>query len=206
MHTAEADIRLRAQYLAEAQRALSAGPTSPRKSLGIRVGGDEDGVRRSHDHDLISRFQREENIQESVRDMLTRAKLMYRKYPSWSRDGQLDHRLEEVKGAVAFQSAYLAVSPPVGLMTRLASMSFTNPLSPLWMQRSETVPRTDQELTSNPTLVIYGDRDRFISYRKMHDWTRQLSGLEASQFRHIEVPEAGHFWTESVVVYQRESY
>ncbi|KAH8160104.1 hypothetical protein CIB48_g8143 [Xylaria polymorpha] len=40
IHTAEADIRLRAQHLAEAHlNAQSAGPTSPRKSLGVRVEG-----------------------------------------------------------------------------------------------------------------------------------------------------------------------
>ncbi|KAI3322632.1 hypothetical protein HD806DRAFT_108877 [Xylariaceae sp. AK1471] len=209
IHTAEADIRLRAQHLAEAQSALFTGPTSPRKSLGIRIGGDGDDSRRSHDRNSVFGFQREERIQESVRDLLVRAKLVYRDYPSWSRgaqpDNRMDHCLENVDGAVAFRSAYLVVSPPVGLVTRLATMSFTNPLSSSWMPFwSETVPYTDHELTSNPTLVIYGDQDRFISYRKMREWTRQLSGAGASRFQHIEVPGAGHFWTESDVIYQRE--
>lgn len=217
IHTAEADIRMRAQHLAEAQNALSADPASPRKSLGIRVGGDEDGTRKSHDRSLMFEYQREERIRESVRDLLARAKLVYRGYPRWSRDGELghdemDHCLEKVEGEhVTFQSAYLAVSPPVGLVTRLATMSFTNLLPSSWhpwMPRFGAVARpgsvTDHELISHPTLVVYGGQDGFISYRKMHEWTRQLSGAEGSQFRHVEVAGAGHFWAENNVIYQRE--
>ncbi|KAI1167091.1 Alpha/Beta hydrolase protein [Nemania serpens] len=219
IHTAEADIRLRAQHLAEAQNAQRAGPASPRKSLGIRVGGDEDGSRRSHDGNPTPEFQREERIRESVRHLLSRAKLVYRRSPHWSPSesepgNKTDHCLERVEGDdVAFRSAYLAVSPPVGLVTRLATLSFSNPLPTSWMRRPgghavAAAPGRDESgvehavLSRNPTLVVYGDQDGFIGYRKMREWTGQLEAADASKFRHVEVPGTGHFWVESEAVYQ----
>ncbi|KAI0903489.1 Alpha/Beta hydrolase protein [Ustulina deusta] len=206
VHTAEADIRLRAEHLAEAQNLKPVGPTSPRRSLGVRFGGDEDSSRRSHDRgNPISECQREEGIQESVRSLLSRAKLVYRKSPRWSCqrevDNKMHHCLEKVGGDVAFQSAYLAVSPPFGLITRLATMSFPGPWSSSWMRRSSPVT-DDTPLASSPTLVIYGDQDGFISYSGIREWARQLSDADTSQFHHVEVAGAGHFWTESDVVHR----
>ncbi|TGJ81702.1 hypothetical protein E0Z10_g7063 [Xylaria hypoxylon] len=211
VHTAEADIRLRAQHLAEAQNSQPFGPLSPRSSLGIRVGGDEDSSRRSHDGHPTHEFQREERIQESVRSLLSRAKLVHRRSPRWSREREVNdemhHCLEKVDRDVTFQSAYLAVSPPVGLVTGLATMSFSNPWPSSWIRRSRpaTPDRSvtdDASLMSNPTLVIYGDRDGFITYRKIREWTQQLSGADASQFQYLEVNGAGHFWAEGDVIYQ----
>lgn len=218
-HTAEADIRLRAQHLAEAQNTLFADPASPRSSLGIRVGGDEDGSPRGPDRQSISGFLREERIQESVRNLLAGAKLVYREYPSWSSRmeglpddsnnnyNRMDHCLEKVEGDVVFHSAYLVVSPPVGFVTRLATLAL-NPLSSSWMPWAETAAsrRDSRQLTLNPTLVVYGDRDGFMGLRKMREWTRQLSEVEASRFRYVEVAGAGHFWAESDVIYQREFF
>lgn len=216
IHTAEADIRLRAQHLAEAQNALIADPASRRKSLGRRIGGDEDISRRSHDGNATTtttpEFQREERIRESVRHLLARAKLVYRRSPHWSPSesgvpgNTTNHCLEKVEGDVAFRSAYLAVSPPVGLVTRLATLSFSNPLPTSWIRRpaaGKDESRAEQAvLARNPTLVIYGDQDGFIGYKKMREWTSQLEAAEASKFRHVEVPGAGHFWVESKTVYQ----
>ncbi|RYC63346.1 hypothetical protein CHU98_g2862 [Xylaria longipes] len=199
IHTAEADIRLRAQHLAEAYlNAQSAGPASPRKSLGVRVGGDEDTSRRSRDDHPMFEFHREERIRESVRNLLSRAQLVYRRSPRWVSGSEpsdgMDHCLEKVEGDVAFRSAYLAISPPVGFVTRLVTMSFPTP--------SSASVTGGVLFTSNPMLVVYGDQDGFISYRKIREWTRQLSRAEASRFRHVEVVGAGHFWAEGDVIYQ----
>ncbi|KAI0468557.1 Alpha/Beta hydrolase protein [Xylaria cf. heliscus] len=199
IHTAEADIRLRAQHLAEAHLdSQAAGPASPRKSLGIRVGGDEDTSRRNRDEHPILESNREERIRESVRNLLSRAQLVYRKSPRWTSgikpDGKMDQCLDKVEGHVMFKSAYLAISPPIGLVTRLATLSFSG---------LSSVPLTGDVLfTTNPTLVIYGDQDGLISYRRIHEWTRQLSGADASRFRYLEVRGAGHFWAEGDAIYQ----
>ncbi|RWA07994.1 hypothetical protein EKO27_g7109 [Xylaria grammica] len=189
IHTAGADIRLRAQHLAEAHNSQKLGPTSPRRSLGMRVGGDDDISGRSRDP---AEFQREERIRESVRGLLSRAKLVYRRSPRWPSeceiDAKMDHCLEKVEGNITFRSAYLAVSPPVGMEVGACHTGCTC--------------CDDALFTLNPTLVIYGDQDGLISYRKIREWIRQLSAVDASQFRYLEVAGAGHFWTEGDVIYQ----
>ncbi|KAI1355523.1 Alpha/Beta hydrolase protein [Xylaria sp. FL0043] len=207
VHTAEAEIRLRAQYLAETQVSQATLPLRPQD---VPLGGIEDVSEKSQDgsNNPSSGLQREERIARNVRKLLSCAKLERRKSSHFScqreDDSRIHHCLETVQGSVSFKAAYLAVSPPVGLVTRLATLSFPSPLPSSWARRStpttQTAPVADETpLASNPTLVIYGGRDGFISYGKMREWTRQLSG---SQFRHVEVAEAGHFWTENDVVYQ----
>lgn len=82
--SAAADIRLRAQHLAEKQNiilgsaraALSETPTSPRKAAfgGLRVGGDEDR-RRSQEHGRRSfSLDAEEKIRKGVAELMQRAK------------------------------------------------------------------------------------------------------------------------------------
>ncbi|GAP88103.1 putative prolyl oligopeptidase [Rosellinia necatrix] len=215
-HSAEADIRLRAQHLAEAWNADTASPASPRKSFGVRIGGEEDSSWRSQDSNGLSESQREERIRESVRHLLSRAKLDYRRSLHWSSQGErkneMDHCLEKVEGGVAFQSAYLIISPPVGIVTNLATMSFSNlfsnPFSSSWVWKTDThtqegsVANQMLPLTSNPTLAIYGGQDGFITDKKIREWTRQLSRAEASQFRYVQVSEAGHFWLEGRALHQ----
>lgn len=108
----------------------------------------------------------------------------------------MEHCLEKVEGDVVFRSAYLAISPPVGFVTRLATMSFSGPSSASIIG--------DVLFTLNPALVIYGDQDGFISHKKIHEWIQQLSSADASRFRHVEVRGAGHFWIEGDVIYQCE--
>lgn len=81
--SAAADIRLRAQHLAEKQNtilasaraALTDSPASPRRAaLGLRVGGDED-KRRSQDHGRRSfSIDAEDRIRKGVADLMQKAK------------------------------------------------------------------------------------------------------------------------------------
>lgn len=82
--SAAADIRLRAQHLAEKQNlilasaraALAESPTSPRRTAlgGLRVGGDED-KRRSQEHGRRSfSLDAEEKIRKGVAELMQRAK------------------------------------------------------------------------------------------------------------------------------------
>ncbi|OTB19182.1 hypothetical protein K445DRAFT_314055 [Daldinia sp. EC12] len=217
-HTAFADIRLRAQHLAEEQKAMSANPASPRKSLGMRVGGDEDLSPRFRDKQRAHSPDSEEKIRRGVREILSRSKFIHRRRNSPSTDQSTERDLEvpyleNVNHLIRFRPAYLLVSPPLGFITNLATMSFSS----LWpkkkkdepakshednTRREANEPEAEAKLTANPTLAIYGDQDSFLSIKKMRDWTTQLSNAEGSQFRYVEVSTAGHFWVEHGVSHE----
>ncbi|KAI0845456.1 Alpha/Beta hydrolase protein [Daldinia vernicosa] len=210
-HTAFADIRLRAQHLAEEQVTMFTTPASPRKSLGMRVGGDEDISPKARDKQRGHSPDPEEKIRRGVRDILSRSKFIHRRRntPPTDQDTGGDIEvpcLEHVNNLIRFRTAYLLVSPPLGFVTNLATMSFSN----LWAKkkggpakthedntkREESEVEAEAKLAANPTLAIYGDQDSFLSMKKMRDWATQLSGAEGSQFRYVEVSTAGHFWIE----------
>lgn len=221
-HSAFADIRLRAQHLAEQQIIIDTTPASPRKSLGMRVGGNEDASpQKAHEWLGIHSPDREERIRKGVKDLLSRSHLIHRKH-----DGniagisrELEHEvpcLGKLDDLVEFRSAYLVVSPPLGIVTNLATLNFSNPFSS-WSRRKRGGPSStkthggevgqeeteaEAKLMRNPTLAIYGDQDGLLSLRKARDWTKQLSSTEGSQFHHMEVSGAGHFWVEEGVLYE----
>ncbi|RYO90741.1 hypothetical protein DL763_005210 [Monosporascus cannonballus] len=221
VHTAAADIRLRAQHLAEQQNAMSNTPLSPRKSLGIRVGGQEGPGPNSHHRPGSFSYVREEGIRKGVKDLLSRTKIIHRRHRRKPSDQSqevehVEHCMEKVEAFTAFRSAYLLVSPPFGILTNLATMTLPNPFTS-WSRRASKardppvqdrhaaterreVSEDDDKFVSNPTLAIYGDRDGFLALKKMREWTARLSGLRGSLFRHIEVAGAGHFWMEGRVI------
>ena len=120
------------------------------------------------------------------------------------------------------QPAYLMVSPPVGLASNLATM--TVPL-PLFKRKERAVSDSDDEgaadrkLSSNPTLVVYGDADVFVSSKKIRQWTaklaeenRALSSTTSTNpipskptFESLEVATAGHFWAEGRTLYELQA-
>ena len=79
-----AEIRHRAEHLAATQNTVlgeariaathKEGVRSPRRSLGLRVGGDEDN-RKSHETPHVSfSFEAEERIRKGVADMVSKAR------------------------------------------------------------------------------------------------------------------------------------
>ncbi|KAI2601947.1 Alpha/Beta hydrolase protein [Hypoxylon sp. NC1633] len=220
-HTPFSDIRLRAQHLAEQQVIISAAPSSPRKSLGMRVGGDEDtySQQKTRDNPRAHSPDREERIRKGVKDLLSRSRLTHRKhdYNLAYQSGGIGEEayLGEVDNLIRFCSAYLLVSPPMGIVTNLVTMTFSNPLSNWSRRRGRALStsiqgrgaeqgkaETETKLMENPTMVVYGDQDGFLALKKMHDWTTQLSSTERSQFHYVEVSGAGHFWVEENVVHE----
>ncbi|KAH7018384.1 Alpha/Beta hydrolase protein [Microdochium trichocladiopsis] len=142
IHTAAADIRLRAQHLAEQQNKILSTPASPRKSLGMRVGGaDEDSPRKSHDKPRRSHsFDREEKIRKGVIELLERTKLIHhhhhhhRKHHAENEnkkptEDNVEKRMQVIDGMTTFHSAYLVISPPYGIVTNLATMTIPNPFA-----------------------------------------------------------------------------
>lgn len=215
VHSAAADIRLRAQHLAEQQYLLSASPASPRRSMGLRVGGDEDVTRKSHDISRPHTLDPEDKIRKGVKELLARTKRVHRnrRHKSSEDAGEVVHEEEcmvKLDGLQHYRSAYLLVSPPIGFMTNLATMSFANLFTsgPKKNGRSDHCATNtdgaagaaselpDSKFSRNSTLVIHGDQDGFIAHRKARDWATMLKSHQPSQFQHIVVARAGHFWAE----------
>ncbi|KAI1452035.1 Alpha/Beta hydrolase protein [Annulohypoxylon moriforme] len=225
-HTALADIRLRAQHLAEQQITMSTAPSSPRKSLGLRVGGDEDTLlSKTGEKTRSPSLDREERIRKGVKEILSRHRLIRRKNNSnsVSRSGRVEQEetfLGNVDNLIQFRCSFLLISPPLGIITNLATMSFSSPLAS-WSKRKRGLspPSTgnhgdntegdeteaEMKLVKNPTLVIFGDQDGFLAIRKMRDWIARLGNAEGSRFCHVEVSGAGHFWVEEGVAHELRS-
>ncbi|KAM0813939.1 hypothetical protein AB5N19_13941 [Seiridium cardinale] len=222
VHTDAADIRLRAQHLAEQQNRLSSGPASPRRSMGMRVGGDEDVSRKSHDipasHSLTDR---EDIIRKGVKDLLLRTKRVHKKHRHKPHEQaeEVIHEEEcmaKVEDLRHFRSAYLVVSPPVGFMTNLATMSFSGLFNGSVKKGGRNghgtahhdgagdsgLDTAELKFARNHTLAIYGTQDGFVTQRKIREWTSRLKSIDSTMFHDVEVAGAGHFWAEEGTVYQ----
>jgi len=102
--------------------------------------------------------------------------------------------LKAIPGAVdGLQIGYLLVSPLQGIINSLATLW----TSKCWRER-DSISEHEMKFTVDPTLAIFGDDDVFVSARRLRAWSEKLrvAGKEEGkcQFRHVEVPGAGHFW------------
>ncbi|KAK3989773.1 hypothetical protein QBC44DRAFT_81458 [Cladorrhinum sp. PSN332] len=216
-----AEIRLRAEHLADMQNTALASaraaaidrqaPPSPRKSLNLRVGGDESN-RKSHESHRPFSADLEEKIRHGIEELMAKTKKGQK--PASRGNGAVVDHLHAVPNLTVYRPAYLLVSPLQGVVRNLTTMSFPTPLSSmakkLWNQLParnkassggdaiQTVQpvsaETETKLVQNPTLAIYGDRDNFVSARKLRQWASRLEAITDSQFRAHEVSTASHFW------------
>lgn len=166
-----AEIRLRAQHLAETQNTIIAsaraaavdhlGPKSPRKGIGLRVGGDEEN-RKSHDSRRSFSAELEETVRHGVAELLAKTRKGHRRSQSGqsrpSRDvdrpaevseQSLEH-LPSLPGRTEFRSAYLLVSPLQGIITNLATMSLPSKLSGITTRLWDRSPGGNAKETSHP--------------------------------------------------------
>lgn len=163
--SAAADIRLRAQHLAEQQNVILASaraalmepssPMSPRRGTqGLRIGGDED-KRRSQDHGGRRSFavDAEEKVRAGVAELMKKTKMHqlhhHRKKGSQPKEkedsadkigeesdkGKEIDHLPPVAGLPSPLVAYLLVSPPVGWATNLMTLNLGSPVSGLFGKR-----------------------------------------------------------------------
>ncbi|KAK1753381.1 Alpha/Beta hydrolase protein [Echria macrotheca] len=229
-----AEIRQRAQHLAEMQNTVLGSARAAaiehqsgravRKSLGVRVGGDEDN-RKSHDSRRSFSVDLEDRLHRGMSDLKTKTRIGHKKRALseglGAQAGQSEaapdrgetESLARIPGRTIYRPAYLLVSPLQGVVTNLATMSLPSALSrrgPIrsfsWSSSSSSTPEKNEaseidhsreaelKLTLNPTLAIYGDRDGFVPVRKLRDWRSRLEAVPHSQFRAHEVSGAGHFW------------
>ncbi|KAF9869659.1 putative acid phosphatase [Colletotrichum karsti] len=232
--SAAADIRLRAQHLAEQQNVIlasarAAQSTSPRKKyLGMRVGGDEDSQRKSHDSKRSFSLDAEDKIRRGVNDLLAKTKRHHHHLHRHKDDVLPEEKeedtpapdapaaLEEVVGLTQMRTAYLLVSPLQGVITHLATMSFlpTSVGRGLFARapsksREQGAPTytsdhrqlSESKLVENPTLALFGDKDVFVPVAKLRSWVERLEHVDGSHFRGEEVASAGHFWAEGKVAH-----
>lgn len=150
-----AEVRLRAQHLAETQNLILASARaaavdtqksrSYRKSLGLRVGGDED-KRKSHDSKRSFSLDLEDRIHKGVMELKTKMAQRKRLVSADQGIGEsvqvppspnqatttpaptTPELLLPIEGRTTFCPAYLLVSPLQGVVTNLATMSFPSPL------------------------------------------------------------------------------
>lgn len=244
--SAAAEIRLRAKCLAEQQneimkknfaslvryhkqqrpRSLGADDIlrSPKMRGGVRMGGEEDPRRASHD----SRRSRNSTIDDMdvVRRSIDRVRSVTKngrfspKRKGSSRSFASSHKgvsetslgkdedfqsmptkvLEVIPGIEnEFQTAYLLVSPLQGWVNTLATMGIAKFLG------KDKPYETDKKFAIDPTLAIFGDDDLFVSVKKLRTWAGKLTGPGES-FRYKEVANAGHFWHdhEALKILQEE--
>ena len=63
-----------------------------------------------------------------------------------------------------------------------------------------------KNITENPTMAIYGDRDIFTSQRKLRRWAESIQQVNGSCFEFHEIAGAGHFWHEDGVEMQMKVF
>jgi len=242
--SAHAEIRLRAECLAAQQnesmhqnvsslleslhhrrgRSLGADDLlhSPKIRGGVRMGGDEDSRRASHDsYRSRSSFTIEtpELVRKSVDRVrsITRAnRFSPRRQDSHgsiasykSKKGESDHSLdkktkdEEVEAPTAKAIKEIpSITHGLQISYLLVSplQGWVNTLATMWSTKSagkDNIPENEMKLVIDPTLALYGDNDVFVSVKRLRSWAGKLMGAGKGgngQFRHREVANAGHFW------------
>ena len=198
-----------------------------RKSSGeVRMGGDEDPRRASHDSNrsrssfTLDAPERLRKSVDKVRSIARSSRYSPRRASSYGsvasshKSGKLgsessleqvlstddaaqvadNNAVKEIPGiGDGLQTAYLLISPLQGLVNHLATM---------WTSKSskekEPLPEHEMKLTIDPSLALFGDDDIFVSVKRLRAWAEKLTerstSAGGSQFRHREIPGAGHFW------------
>jgi alpha/beta superfamily hydrolase len=188
--THAAEVRLRAQHLAEMQNTVLASaraaavdhlrPMSPRKHVGLRVGGDEEN-RKSHEFRRSLSAEFEETIRHGVAELMARTRKGHKRSHSSrshaSRNSDETPRAPEpppdhllrIPGWITSRPAYLLVSPLQGIVSNLATMSL--PLLGMpgkgWSRSSaegskESAPGKSSEPTALARTVLAEAEDKLV--------------------------------------------
>ncbi|TVY56077.1 hypothetical protein LSUE1_G010170, partial [Lachnellula suecica] len=243
-----AEIRLRAEGLAAQQndvmqkniysllqfqthrrgRSLNADDIlySPKIRGGVRMGGEEDLRRASHDS-FRSRSSFTIETPELVRKSVDRVRSITRStskrfsprrqdsHGSFaslykSRKAESDSSLDQKQSRIGEDTDIKAIKeiPDIseGLQTAYLLVSplqgWVNTLATMWSSKSagkDTIPDTEMKLTVVPTLALFGNGDVFVSVKRLRAWAEKLGAAGKggrSLFRHRQVANAGHFWID----------
>lgn len=187
------------------------GASSPRRSLdGHGHGHGHHGSRRSLSreveeklHELVAKTKSGLGAQRHHRHASSNGTL--RSVPEEKTDSDRDAEQQQkpaeghLPALPAFsipKQAYLLISPIPGLASHLVTLR----VLPHTLRRSSTEDAAEAKLARYPTLAIHGGADMFVLPYKAREWVARLGAVEASRFRGVEVPDAGHFWAEEGVL------
>jgi hypothetical protein len=247
--SAQAEIRLRADALAEQQnylicaeistllstqthcrgRSLNtddllSSPKLRKSSGGVRMGGEEDLRRASHDsYNSRHSFHAPDSIRKSmdrVRSIGKSKRLSPRRqntqgsFASSRRSGkskgngsqssleQDDEILKAPESAAMKEIPGICddLQPAYLLISPLQGL--INNLATMWSSHSgkgkDSISENEMKLAVDPTLALFADDDGFVSIKKLRPWAEKLSnagkGGKTAQFKYTEVAGAGHFW------------
>jgi hypothetical protein len=247
--SAHAEIRLRADSLAAQQnevmqtqistllnahfhkrgRSLHADDVlhSPKLRMptgGVRMGGEEDLRRASHDsHRSRSSFSVE--APEIVRKSVDRVRSIGQKkrfspkrqniqgstassHKNKGNESQssledispTDGRSKAEESDVCKEIAGIGVGLQVAYLLVSPLQGLVSHLVTLWSSKfwKDTIPNHDMKLTVDPTLAVFGDDDVFVSVKRLRSWADRLieASKDSGKFRYAEVSGAGHFWQD----------
>ncbi|KAK4180945.1 hypothetical protein QBC36DRAFT_2396 [Triangularia setosa] len=178
--TPAAEIRLRAEHLAEKQNTTLAGVRaafldrqhagSPRQTRGLRVGGIED-IQRPHEPRRSLSVELEERIRHGIEELMAKTKKGHKTSqstegrgangPDTTRDTagpttfkrDAVDRLPPVLGRTQFRPAYLLVSPLQGVVTNLITMSVPTPISSFARKAWNRLPAKPGKKAPTPTAA-----------------------------------------------------
>jgi hypothetical protein len=245
----EAEIRMRAGGLAEQQNELMnarvvsllsqmhsrgrslqiedhklSNPKIRRTSGGVRMGGEEDLRRASHES-FRSRSSFTLDAPERVRKSVDRVRSIAkstrfspgrtnslgslassRKKKANGSDSSIEHMAPGQVEAKVEDKEIIKPVPGVGegLQTAYLLVSplhgWVNTLATMWSSKlggSKDIAG-ETKFTVDPTLAVFGDDDVFVNIKRLRTWVERVNGTKGDgkrcHFRHKEVSGAGHFW------------
>ncbi|WXC52374.1 hypothetical protein QX201_012032 [Fusarium graminearum] len=213
-----AEVRLRAEHLAEQQNvilsstrsAMMEGSARGRSKRGVRIGGDESGSRsprRSTSSARRSFSLDDERFRRGVHDFIAKARVgrhsrnvSQTSPPKVSEEPQPGESLPRITDLTMPRPAYLMISPPQGIVMHALSMSILP--SAFTKDKDPHDSAAEEKLIRNPSLMIFGDEDGFTAVSRFRSLTARLHEKKDSGFRGIEIETAGHFWIEPGVLNQ----
>jgi hypothetical protein len=91
------------------------------------------------------------------------------------------------------KTAYLLISPLLPPISHFLALP--------WPFQTPNQTPPNNNLTSHPTLAIYGTEDIFTSFRRLSRWAEDIKAASPSdtEFNSIPIAGAGHFWAEQGV-------
>jgi pimeloyl-ACP methyl ester carboxylesterase len=171
--------------------------SSPR---GLAIGGHESAL---HDR-RVSKDSLKHNVEaDFIRQRVDKVRDKLGSRSSKQLVLEPDHAVSLHDISILPRVTYLLVSPllpPVsGLTTMFSELKFEWRSSRDSNTSHDTMVSVRTNLTQNPTLAIYGSKDKFTSSRKLHRWADGLKSMSNSSFASQEIQGAGHFWIEDGV-------
>ncbi|KAG0645481.1 hypothetical protein D0Z07_8459 [Hyphodiscus hymeniophilus] len=215
MHSHGRSLQIEDQILSNAKVRKPSG--------GVRMGGEEDLRRASHES-YRSRSSFTIETPEMVRKSVDRVRSIARSgqvavgrasshesfaSSSKKKGSESDNSIEHLApDDVGFKTVEHVIKPIQGVGDGLETAyllvsplhGWVSTLATMWSSRSvkEKEIEPDMKFIVHPTLALFGDDDVFVSVKRLRAWVEKLKGAKIEdktfQFQYREVSGAGHFW------------